>query len=159
MAARPNGKQTLGVNMIMPRDRIPATKLKYLHTVLTRVYHWSLTWARCIHSKTSQPISIESILTLPSLLCLGRLSSLFPLRLLTKVLYPFPMAYNLISLITFGEAYKLWSSSLCSLIQPPAATSPLRTLTSDILSLYFHPSVTTFHTHTKREVKIIVSYF
>jgi hypothetical protein len=31
----------------------------------------------------------------------------------------------LITLITFVEAYKLWSSSLCSLLQPPATSSIL----------------------------------
>jgi hypothetical protein len=32
----------------------------------------------------------------------------------------------LITLITFGEASKLWSSSLCSLLQPPATSFLIR---------------------------------
>jgi hypothetical protein len=39
----------------------------------------------------------------------------------------------LIPLIIFAEAYKLWSSSSCSLLQPPAITS--RLLNPNILSV------------------------
>jgi hypothetical protein len=33
---------------------------------------------------------------------------------------------DLIKLVMFGEAYELWSSSLCSLLQPPATSSLLK---------------------------------
>jgi hypothetical protein len=62
---------------------------------------------------------------------------LFPSGFQTKILYAFlisPMrstfpAYfiflDLVTIIIFGEAYKLWSSSLCSLLQPPSTSSLL----------------------------------
>jgi hypothetical protein len=52
---------------------------------------------------------------------------------------------NCINLMIFLEAYKLWSSSLCNLLQSPAISSPLgpnillRTLFSDTLNLMFFP--------------------
>jgi len=60
----------------------------------------------------------------------------FPLGYTTKILYAFlissmctPCPSNLIldfiTLIIFGEAYKFWGSSLCSLLQPSATSSLL----------------------------------
>jgi hypothetical protein len=53
----------------------------------------------------------------------------------------------MITLIVFGEAFKLWISSLCSLLHSPATSSPC----SQTPSIFVLPLVweTKFHTHTK----------
>jgi len=96
---------------------------------------------------------LRSILILSSQLGLGLQSCLFPSRFSTKISYTFLIApiratylahlilLELITLIIFGEAYKLRRSSLCSLLQPPVTSSLsvptilLSTLFSNILSL------------------------
>jgi hypothetical protein len=82
-------------------------------------------------------ISLRSILMLSPHIRLGLPSGIFPSGFPTKILHailiypiratsPTHLTFlDLITLIIFGEAYKLCSSSLCSLIQPPATSSLL----------------------------------
>jgi hypothetical protein len=67
-------------------------------TVFTTAIRWSLSWARSIQSIPPHPICLRSILILSSHLCL---------------------------VIIFGKDYKLWSSSLCNILQLPAISSLL----------------------------------
>jgi len=103
-------------------------------TVFTTTHHWSLSSARWIQSKTSYCISIShSSIIFPSTPRSSKWS--LPFRFLTKFFYAFLISamcatctVHLILLaliiLTFGKAYKLWSS-LCILLQPPT-TLPLR---------------------------------
>jgi hypothetical protein len=113
--------------------------------VFLRSRYLSLPWARWIQSTASHPISLSSILILYSHLHLGLPSALFHSGFLTKTLYTCLVApmratcpahlilLELITLVTFGEAYKLWSYSLCSLLQSPATSSLLGPNTLDTL--------------------------
>jgi hypothetical protein len=103
--------------------------------LLTRALHWSLSWARSIQPKQTNPIPLIHILILSTHLCLGLRSGLFPSGFPTNILYEFlsPSTHvtcpahlillNLIILSVLGEDYKLRSSSLCNFLQPPV-TSP-----------------------------------
>jgi hypothetical protein len=84
-----------------------------------------------VHATPSYLSKIHLNIILPPFLVVSCLPSQFP----TKTLYPFllsPMRatcpahltlHDLITLITLGEEYKLWSSSLCSFLQPPLTSS------------------------------------
>jgi hypothetical protein len=96
-----------------------------IHTVFIRPHHWSLFWRRWIQSTPSHPVSLGS--TLFTHLRLGLPNDLFHSRISTKILCAFlifPMLatcpahriLDFITLIIFGEAFELWSSSLCSLL-------------------------------------------
>jgi hypothetical protein len=98
--------------------------------VLRRARHWSLSWVRRLQSTPSHLISPRYILTLYFHPRLGLQSSIFLSGFPTKILYAFLTSYacymvahlihlDFITLLTFGEAYKLCSSSLLSLLQPP----------------------------------------
>jgi hypothetical protein len=58
-------------------------------TVFTTTRHWSLSWARCIQSTPSNPVSLRSILILFYHLRLRLPSGLFPSSFPTKILYIF----------------------------------------------------------------------
>ena len=100
-------------------------------TVHTSVRHLSLSWANPIQSTYPHPTSWRSILILSTHLCLGLPSGLFPSGFPTKTLYASlsspihatcPAHLILLDFITrtiLGEGYKLFSSSLCSLLHSP----------------------------------------
>jgi hypothetical protein len=84
--------------------------------------------SQMIQSTPSHRISLKSILILPFRLRLGFPSDIFHLDFPTKFLHEFLIAgmratyptnlilLDLITLLILGETYKLWGSSLCSLV-------------------------------------------
>jgi len=73
--------------------------------------------------------TIHSNIIFPSAPSLSEWS--VPFRSSTKILYAFLISAHLIHLdftatIKYGEAYKLWSSSLCSILQPPSNSTDKR---------------------------------
>jgi len=100
---------------------------------LTKTRHWTLTWTSRIQFSPSIPISLRSISMLSSHLHLGLLNGLLPSGFPTEILCAFLIVSmratylthvirDFITLTIFVEACKLWSSSLCSLLNPPATS-------------------------------------
>ena len=106
-------------------------------TTLTIARHLSLSWASSIQSSPPHRTSWRSILLLTSHLRLGLPSDLVPAVISTKYLYtsllsPIPSTcpahFILLNLITrkiLGEQYRSWSSSFCSFLHSPLASSLL----------------------------------
>jgi hypothetical protein len=102
-----------------------------------RAFHWSLSGARWILSIPPNTISLRFILTLSFYLSLGLPGGLFSSCFPTKTLYALifsptcftypadPIIFDVINIFIFGEEYSLWSSWLCSSLQPPITLSDL----------------------------------
>jgi len=123
-------------------------------TVFTRARHWILSRTRCIQSTPSHPISLRFIL-ISSHLCLGLPNGLMPTIFSNQDLYSFlPCMLHVLPIsswlehLKIYEVYKLWSSSVCILLQSPATSS-----FSQTPSIYAPPLVwqMKFHTHTNNK--------
>jgi len=160
------------VNQLVKKSSAFYGTWRLITIIFATACHWFLFWARSIH-----PISLRSILILFSQLCLGPPRGLFPSGFPTKMFYAFsiyPMhatclihliLIGFITLIIFGEAQKLWSFSLHSLLHPPATLSLLgtnillSTMFSNTCNLCSSLTLRDQVSHTyKTKGKIIVMY-
>jgi len=164
-----------------------------VHYHVYKSLSWSQSCARWIHSTPSHPVSLRSILILSTHLCLGLMSGLFPFRVSKQTivcichlphecyiphLYVTHLGLNTLIIITMMmmmmiiiiiiiicEVYKLWSSSLCSLLQPPTTSSLLgqnillSTLFANTFNLCSSLSVRDHVSHPYRTTgKIVILY-
>jgi hypothetical protein len=118
--------------------------------------HWSLSWVVGAQSAPSHPISLRSSLILFFPLRLGLPSGLFPTGFPTNIFYEFlissmrttcpvhPILLDLITLTIFDEKYKLWRSSLYSLLRPPATSSLLEVQIFSLAPCYHTNSLSVF---------------
>jgi len=141
-----NSTQAYCMRELIPCSRAILQKLKAIQlikfpasyrtssfiTVYTRAHHGSLSWARCIQSTSSHPISLRFILMLYSHQCLSLPCGLFPSGFRPKfcthlslpcVLHDHLILLDFITLTTFAEHYMMRSSSLCSLLHSPLTSS------------------------------------
>jgi len=97
-------------------------------TVFTRAHHWFLSWARCIQSTSSHPISLTSILLLFSHLRLGFPSDFFHSDFPAKILLRF-------SSLKVRKFFIMESSPAFYHFLPLRSKHPLSTLFSDTVNL------------------------
>jgi len=148
-------------------------------TMFTRAHHWPPSLAWWTWSTPCHPISLWYILISSFYLCIDLQSDLFPSGFLTKCMnFPISLALMhatcpahlillcLITLLRYGEEYKLWRSLLWNFLHPPI-TSSLLGLNTSSASCSQTPSVHVlllmwklkFHIHRKQRYNYSFVYF